>query len=137
MSYARYYIMPRSSQARTLSFTVGQRWVQVAIRGVDQGGNAIKRPPLKLDQGGGTLDLSAGCVYEMYFSEHIIKDLAALKAAGEKPLRGGGIDFSLSLWDIAGLVQTSEDPPPPPPPGSRPGAPDVPFDASNVYDLKP
>ncbi|WP_433936501.1 hypothetical protein AB3662_17650 [Sorangium cellulosum] len=137
MSHARYYIMPRSSQPTTLSFTAGQRWVQVAIRGVDSGGNAIKKPPLKVQQGGGTLDLNAGCVYEMYFSNHIIKDLSALRAAGEKPLRGINIDFSLSLWDIAGLAQSSEDPPPPPPPGSRPGAPDVPFDANNVYDLSP
>ncbi|WP_437502248.1 hypothetical protein [Sorangium sp. So ce1099] len=137
MRYARYYIMPRSSQATTLSFTAGQQWVQVAIRGVDSHGNAIKKPPLKVQQGGGTLDLRAGCVYEMYFSDHIIKDLGALRAAGEKPLRGSYIDFSLSLWDIAGLVQSSEDPPPPPPPGSRPGAPDVPFDTNNVHDLHP
>ncbi|KYF88286.1 hypothetical protein BE17_26080 [Sorangium cellulosum] len=137
MSYARYYVMPRSSQPTELSFTAGQRWVQVAIRGVDPHGNAIAKPPLKVQQGRGTLDLSAGCIYEVYFSDAIIKDLKALRAAGEKTLHGSYIDFSLSLWDIAGLVQSSEDPPPPPPPGSRPGAPDVPFDRRNVHDLHP
>ncbi|WP_437829051.1 hypothetical protein [Sorangium sp. So ce1153] len=137
MNYARYYVMPRSSQPTELSFTAGQRWVQVAIRGVDLHGNAIAKPPLKVKQGRGTLDLNAGHVYELYFSNQIIRDLKALRAAGEKPLRGAYIDFSLSLWDIAGLVPSSEDPPPPPPPGSRPGAPDVPFDVNNVYDLYP
>ncbi|WP_437753587.1 hypothetical protein [Sorangium sp. So ce1389] len=137
MNYARYYVMPRSSQPTELSFTAGQRWVQVAIRGVDLHGNAIAKPPLKVQQGRGTLDLNAGYVYELYFSNQIIGDLKALRAAGQKPLRGAYIDFSLSLWDIAGLVQSSEDPPPPPPPGSRPGAPDVPFDTNNVHDLYP
>ncbi|WP_437291124.1 hypothetical protein [Sorangium sp. So ce406] len=136
MSYARYYIMPRSPQATKLSFTAGQQWVQVAIRGVDPHGNAISKPPLKIKQGGGTLDLSASCVYEMYFSDVIIdqKMLDGLKGAGQSQLPGNGITFSPSL---GGIAQHAEDPPPPPPPGSRPGAPDAPFDMNNVYDLSP
>ncbi|HTN89669.1 MAG TPA: hypothetical protein VL242_38590 [Sorangium sp.] len=138
MSYARYYVMPRSSQATELSFTAGQRWVQVAIRGVDSGGNAIKKPFLEVQQGGGTFHLTAGCVYEMYFSDHIIKEeeLDGLKAPGQHSLQGDGIVFSTSLdniafWPSLRHVASSavQDPPPPPPPY----VPSEPFDIRTIY----
>ncbi|WP_437304384.1 hypothetical protein [Sorangium sp. So ce388] len=137
MSYARYYVIPRSPlQASKLNFTALKPWIQVAIRGVDPGGKAIVTPPLHVQQGRGILDLSVGCVYEIYFSDAIIdqKVLDGLRGAGKFQSPGNGIAFSPSL---GGIAQHAEDPPPPPPPGSRPGAPDVPFDTNNVYDLYP
>ncbi|WP_437573886.1 hypothetical protein [Sorangium sp. So ce887] len=135
MSYARYYVMPRSPLlAPKLNFTVSQPWIQVAIRGVDPGGKEIDTPPLSIQQGSGTLVLTAHCVYEMYFSDVIIddKELDRLRKAGQPTLGGNGFVFSPSLRKIAGGV---EDPPPPPPPGSKPGAPDVPFDMKNVHRI--
>ncbi|XYH95459.1 hypothetical protein ACMHYB_47910 [Sorangium sp. So ce1128] len=132
MSYARYYITPQSPLlAPKLNFTALKPWIQVAIRGVDPGGKAIDSPPLHVQQGRGTLDLRADCVYEMYFSDVIVdqKVLDALRAAGQGESSSNYIVFSPSLGYIAG-----EDPPPPPPPGS---APDVPFDMKNVYRINP
>ncbi|XXY53266.1 hypothetical protein WME91_19235 [Sorangium sp. So ce269] len=138
MSHARYYVRPRSPQATQLSFTAGQQWVQVAIRGVDRGGNAIKKPFLEVQQGRGTLHLTADCVYEMYFSDHIIKEeeLDSLKAPGQDSLHGDGIVFSPSL-DIAIwpslrhiALPDAQDPPPPPPPY-------VPFEPFDIYPINP
>ena len=124
MSYARYYVRPRSSQTLQRSFTAGQKWVQVAIRGVDVKGKAIKIPSLVVEQRRGTFHLAADCVHEIYFSDHIIQEeeLDSLEKPGQKSLQGDGIVFSPSLEDIAfwpNLNPAEQSPPPPPPPDDR------------------